>query len=221
MKKLLTIAALAGVAYVSYGQGYVTWNNSSSTRVSVNTSTYGTSGGTVTTTPASPGSVFYYALFVAPSTDTTVPGPTGDPTLDGFVFTGIYATNTSAGRLAGEPTFSDGSIQINPPPGNQYPAASTANFAIVGWSANIGATWAAAEPFFNGAFGTTGEYAGGANTIATEVALANPPGPYTDVMGGSPSIGGFTLYQVPIPEPATFALCGLGAAALVIFRRRN
>jgi hypothetical protein len=33
------------------------------------------------------------------------------------------------------------------------------------------------------------------------------------------TFGGITL--APIPEPATFALAGLGLAALMVFRRRS
>jgi len=31
----------------------------------------------------------------------------------------------------------------------------------------------------------------------------------------------FNIYFIPIPEPGSFALLGLGAAALLIFRRRK
>jgi hypothetical protein len=35
------------------------------------------------------------------------------------------------------------------------------------------------------------------------------------------TVQGFMLNTVPVPEPSTFALAGLGAAALLIFRRRK
>jgi len=217
MKKLLTIAALAGVASLSYGQGYVEMVNSSGTRTSINTSTFGTSGGTVSLTPAQATAPYYYALFVAPSTDTTVTPPNGDPTLNGFTFTGNYGTNLSAvGRLTGVSSLDGTGLSI---PG--YASGSTANFAIVGWSGNLASTWAAAEPYFNGAFGAVGQYAGVSTSVAQDVVLAPAGGPYPDVMGSSPLVGGFAMYQVPIPEPTVCALCGLGAAALVIFRRRK
>ncbi len=50
----------------------------------------------------------------------------------------------------------------------------------------------------------------------TSVGGVNPP-PYLTQMGAN--ITSFNLYF--IPEPSTFALAGLGAAALLIFRRRK
>jgi hypothetical protein len=32
---------------------------------------------------------------------------------------------------------------------------------------------------------------------------------------------GFTLFAVPVPEPATMALAGLGGLSLLLFRRRK
>jgi len=218
MKKLLTIAALAGVASMSYGQGYVEWN-SSGLKTSVNTTNYGVTGGTVSTMPANTTTPYYFALFVAPSTDLTAITPTNDPTAAGFTFTGIYGTNTTKGNIAGETTYSDGlGIQV---PG--YGVGATANFVIVGWSSLIGSTWQAAEPYLDGtgASVVAGDYVG-TSTVFDGAVLAAAGSSYQNIMGSSPAIGGFTLYQaVQVPEPATFALCGLGAAALVIFRRRN
>lgn len=220
-KKILTIAALAGVASLSYGQGYVDWFNTSGTRTSINTEIYGTSGGTASLTAASTGGspLYYYALFVAPSTVTTIGvAPNGDPTTAGWTYTGYYATNvTLAGRLLAVSSEADGyGLSI---PG--YGVGSTASFAIVGWSASLGTTWAAVEPIVDAGTSQTNGYYGVDQSVATQIVLASYPGPYQDVMGSSPSAGGFAMYAVPTPEPATFAICGLGAAALVIFRRRK
>ena len=42
-------------------------------------------------------------------------------------------------------------------------------------------------------------------------------------VGGQPIViaNGLTLFEVPVPEPATFALVGLGGLSLLLFRRRN
>jgi len=49
------------------------------------------------------------------------------------------------------------------------------------------------------------------------------------LMGSGPNAGGqpiriafgMTLYELPVPEPATFALVGLGGLSLLLIRRRN
>jgi hypothetical protein len=39
--------------------------------------------------------------------------------------------------------------------------------------------------------------------------------------GATTGFNGLVLEAVAVPEPSTFALAGLGAAALMIFRRRK
>jgi hypothetical protein len=39
--------------------------------------------------------------------------------------------------------------------------------------------------------------------------------------GGSLGLAGISSFGVGVPEPTSFALAGLGAAALLIFRRRQ
>jgi hypothetical protein len=69
MKQLITIAALVGFASLSYGQGYVAFNNESNTRITTNAVAVG--GGTGLTS-ITIGGEYYYALLVAPSTTTTI-----------------------------------------------------------------------------------------------------------------------------------------------------
>jgi PEP-CTERM motif len=214
MKKLLTIVALASVVSLSYGQGYVSFINSTGTRVSTYTQVYGHTGGTSSLVPAYTSGSFYYALFVAPSTTTTIGvSPVGDPTRAGWTFTGDYGTNTVAGRVQGVSAAADGfGISI---PG--YAIGATANFAVVGWSASLGSTWAAVQSQIDSYF--TEGYYGVDQTIATNVVLSPYQGPYWSVMG-SGAAGGFLLYPQG-PEPSTISLVGLGAAALVVFHRRK
>jgi hypothetical protein len=158
--------------------------------------------------------------------------------LAGWTFTGDVATNgTSIGRFL-DPGVTDGtSVQI---PG--YAAGTEASFAIVGFSANIvgnpalplsldGTTtafnwWNDVVDYWNGGNVVEGTDPAltdglpfiGISGVGTGIPL-NVAGQAADVMGVSPAIGGFTLYT--IPEPGTFALCGLGATALVVLRRRK
>lgn len=61
----------------------------------------------------------------------------------------------------------------------------------------------------------------GASTLFTDVPSnpnANPPGTPPGLDG---SVSGFQLVPTPVPEPATFAIGGLGTLALLLFRRRK
>jgi len=158
MKKLLTIAAMAGVASLSYGQGYVNFTSQVGATAATNSvaSANGGSGPTGVTVKNATNSVYYYALFVAPSTAQTV-GATviGDPTSSGWTFTGDYATNGNKSAFNGWGTTDTSSVQV---PG--FGAGTTADFMIVGWSGNIGSTWAAAEAVIDGGYAAPAAAAG-------------------------------------------------------------
>jgi len=107
---------------------------------------------------------------------------------------------TSGGGAAGGPgTFLDLSGQAVTIPGT-----TTSGFfridAYSGGSVFATAPFQASSPVFNNPLGNS---------------AASPPGTPTDFTG-MPAI-----VLVPVPEPSTFALAGLGAAALLIFRRRK
>src|SRR4051794_5397554 len=97
MKKILTLAALMGVATLAFGQGEVNFANSSTTRIATNSVGGGPSTGLIA---AGAAGAYYFALYVAPSTQNTV-----DASLTGWTFTGAYGTNTATlGRLSGDNT---------------------------------------------------------------------------------------------------------------------
>jgi hypothetical protein len=94
------------------------------------------------------------------------------------------------------------------------PDSAAATFAMVAWDNSSGnyPTWTAASAAW-----AAGLIAAGESTPFTVAAI-----------GGSvnqPPLAistGFNLYYIAtIPEPTSFALAGLGAAALLIFRRRK
>lgn len=236
MKKLLTIAALAGVTSLSNGQGLVNIANSAlaTTKISINNASV--SSPSISLLPAT-ADQFYFALFVAPSTTASpetyyqTPGapyaPANDPTSNGFALAtsstyapgGFTAANiATAGRIsllaAQQDSYIDAEI------GNSFANAGgdEADFLVVGWSANLGTSWSAVEPLID--TGTAAGYVGESDVAQLIVGAGSIPVPA--VFGGaSPNAQGFILEPTPIPEPAPFALCGFGPAALVIFRPRK
>jgi len=209
MKKLLTLAALLGTAAMSFGQGYVNFQNLSTSRVSTNGSLMA----------AAPVGTWYYALLVATSTQNSISSDYA-----GWSFA-VMGTNTAlAGRLTGNNADNNGAVQI---PG--FGTSATADFAVVGWSSNIGSDWTAYRLWWNngqhdlGPGAITGGWSG-TSVVAQDIALAPFLGPYNSMFGpaSAGAIPGFNMAFTPaIPEPSTIALAGLGAAALVIFRRRK
>jgi hypothetical protein len=202
-KAIVLVGALLAIESVGLSQGYVAFANTTASRFSTN-SLY---GGVPAIAAAAPVGSYYFELLVAPTSQTTING-----SLTGWTDTGVMGTNTTlAGRMAGA-TYSDGlGVQI---PG--YGPTATANFAVLGWSANAGTTfsqalavWNNGNPFFPFM---------GLSTVAINVPLSPAGGVYTDVWGPASSglIQGMVL---GVPEPSGLALIGLGT--LVLFRRRK
>jgi len=208
MKKLLTIAALIGVTSLSFGQGTVNFFNTTKTTVRTNSAVGGPTTGVMDVTP----NHYYFALFAAPTTTTTV-GAIG--VSDGaWTFTGLYANNSATLGV-----FSGGTVAL--PVNAAYAAGSTVNMFAAGWSDSVGTTVAQAQSFMaQGTHAFNGWY--GQSIVATGIVLGGGPTPAGTPFGTlANQAGSFSLLLQPIPEPSSFALAGLGAAALMIFRRRK
>src|SRR4051812_33813543 len=120
----LTIFALFNFT-ICFGQGYIGFNNTSTTRVSLQ--------GTLQA--AAPVGSWYYALLVAPSTQNTI-DRTSPHAFDPWTFVGLGTNTASAGRLSGNTTTDGMGIQV---PG--FVSTASCDFVVVGWSENIGSDW--------------------------------------------------------------------------------
>ena len=92
---------------------------------------------------------------------------------------------------------------------------------VVGWTGNF-ADWNSAFTAGTGLLAWTGSTVSG-GALAWSNGTGNPNGspPTTPVALTFGTTGYNGLVLTGVPEPSTFALAGLGAAALMIFRRRK
>jgi len=206
MKKLIITLGLAALVTSSQAQGTLNFVNAAATVITLSSNSVA-----LGSAPSTLGG-FRYELYT---------GAAGTTAASSLIASGVIATNTgTAGR------FSAGSgITI---PG--IPSGGTAAIMVRGWSSNLGVNYAAAKiQWDQGVGGFLGESAVAPNFLTGGVPaggglaiLASP------VFGGASGIvpqtvaNGFTLfYSTPVPEPSSMALAGLGAASLLIFRRKK
>lgn len=185
------LAAVAAVAS-SYGQGTITFQNTTATLVQKWTSPVDS---TLITVPASGGKV---ELLWAP-----VGSSLGATLLDfgAFQVAGATANINPAGRYIG-------------------------GTRTVGTSGNAGGIYAVVVRGWTGAALTWNDAVAGGAMLGRTTVWTIDTGDPTTTPAGSPAVlstatgfSGFTLQ--PVPEPTSMALAGLGAASLLIFRRRK
>lgn len=219
MKKILTLAALAGLSLSAFGQGQVIFNNRATaatppvqspfyidsiggTLMSGSDTTLRAAllGGATTLTPANiPGSRTNSAggSVAAQGTLSLLASPATGATW------ATFRTGTLAGYVAvGTDSARDSGLVYG----------STGLFQVVAWNGGYN-DWASAYAAW--LQGTPGVRIGASNPMILPVSLSP-----TDT--SVPTLTGLESFSiVGVPEPSTFALVGLGAAALLIFRRRK
>jgi hypothetical protein len=201
-KKLATMLYMSALSTGSFAQGTVSFANGPTTLISYNWYNGYTVDAPAPLPSNAPGS-FYFGLLIS----TSATGP--------FVFTGVYATNTALSGHLGPNSYT--------PPVTGWAPGATMFFEVAGWSASQGETWKSGwlvnnVPAYNSSiFFGVGNF--GLSNIGSGTAGGGitPPLP---VFGGT-GVSGFNLYPIGIPEPTGIALSSLGAASLLIFRRRK
>ena len=229
MKKLLTIAALIAGTALGFSQGIIVMQNTSAGfAVSTNSAIWGSGQSGVSVATVSTANLYYYALLAQTYTGTLT---TNDATLGTWTLA-EYATNAVTGGMKA-PGGSSGT-GVSPwtaPTDAGYTSGSREYYMIVGWSANLGSTWAAVQAQLDSNTWTPSSGLGyfGVSALANTYAGGGPSSlPAVSVWGAGAGTGsstgipsGFQLYQVPVPEPTTMALAGLGGLSLLLFRRRK
>jgi hypothetical protein len=192
MRKLAAVLGVCAGAAGAFAQGTVTFFPTPSTLSSVSIN-----GNTIGTGGAV--GLYFYGLLTAAS-------PSGP-----FSFTGTYATNLAVAGYFGSPAARTVT---------GWAAGATLFYEVAAWTSDLG-------PTFNPSW-LTGNFGGGAfgafglSEIATGAAggLGTPATPPLPLFGSTGITSGILLVG-PVPEPSSMALAGLGAAALLIFRRRK
>jgi hypothetical protein len=229
MKKLvLTTLAISGLSVAAFAQGVVNWTGAAGFVVgqtngtaysSFTPSGSGNPGGTVGNTGGTTaGLTYYYELLVSSS---AVAVPTTVAGLAAWSDTGLGATDgtSSNGRI----TQTAGTTAST---ANNLPAGATENDILVGWSANLGTTWASALADLQSDSGWVGTGYFGISALGNITGIASP-GPGNAVFGTSPgqiaaqSPTQLELNQLAVPEPTSIALAAIGGASLLMFRRKK
>lgn len=208
MKKLvITLSVVLATASASFAQGVINFGNGATTLISA--------GGA--SMPGSNTRAFNFAVFMAPST--TVVANSLAPALNDAAWQTVAGVNVNHATAVGRLATTASALVVN-----GFTGGSTVDFIVRGWSANAGATWAAALAFYNNGAPSQDMWIG-SSRIADNLVLGDGAAIGTPTLFGvgANQVVGFdqTFVSGIVPEPSSMAIAGLGAASLLLFRRRK
>ncbi len=239
MKKLVltTVCAMA-MAGAAFAQGTLVWSSISAAAMTAQyNANYsplfgGPGGGTGVNMGTANGGFYFELLYNTAFTGTKIAQPSSVAALTGsWIDTGLEAANSSAsaGKLI---VLNSNGAAVVPGwvGGIGTQGGTTNNIILVGWSSNLGTSWTAVSSLLTSWATESQTVVGTAYFGESNVGYLVPNTGSTGatVFAAAAGLNGVPiaslntqLYALPIPEPATFALAGLGGLSLLLFRRRK
>ena len=239
MKKILTTLVASCLTVAAFAQGTVNWTGvagffngqTNGTAFSPFVSSAGatlsgTLGNTLGNNTANNALLGYTGYYYALLTSASAVAPTTIAGLQALGITGLTATNGAAsnGRIiqvAGTTARS----------ASGWALGGSTNVVLVGWSGNIGTTFAAALGNLQNwaAFSQTLTQPAffGLSSVGTLTSGTADPGVVVfgasagQINNGSAAPEQLLQLGAPVPEPGTMALAALGGASLLLFRRKK
>jgi hypothetical protein len=250
MKKLvLTTVCALSMAGAAFAQGTLVWTsfnanfigqtNTSPSALFGGSGTGGVSGNTLGGgLGANNSTLYYYELLYNTSFNGSQVAVPNAAQLFGGSWLDVGLTATNGANPNGRINPANNEVTTAPTP-STWNNGTTNNIILVGWSADLGTSWLSVSNILAAAalgnlnpliaqVGTSAAYFGESATGYLNPGPTGSPGPTvfsTSVnANGLPingSSGNMEMYLIPVPEPTSLALAGLGGLSLLLFRRQR